>query len=122
MTEQTRQLELELDGQAEEASSGIRPTVGTLITWLPVLLLFGLFTHLALFGLDRALDEADRLRDAEADLANREQLLLESNTLLHRKLVALGDPHFRERAARARRSAAYDRPPRPLDLPLTKPR
>lgn len=87
--------------------------------WLPLLALFGLFAQVALLGLRPAMAERARLAEQAAVVAAREARLVAENDVHRMRLAALSDPVFQERVRRARRSAAFPTPPRPLDLPLS---
>ena len=88
------------------------------LAWLPALALFALFVQIALLGLRPALGERDRLSRQAEVVGAREARLVAENALQRERLRALADPIFQERVARARHSARFATPPRPLDLPL----
>ncbi len=87
--------------------------------WLPVLALFALFLQLALLGLRPALAERERLARESQRIGLRESELARHAKQLDSELGALHDPIFAERVLRARRSAAFATPPRPLELALS---
>jgi len=101
-------------GRATAASAG-----AAAFGWLPLFALFGIFAQIAWLGLAPALRERDRLDEQTVVVETRSERLATANALHRTRLAALADPVFQERVARARRSARFASPPRPLDLPLS---